>query len=123
MYKAVQSEADKYYTIGDLANKLGTTQRALRFYEKKGLISCKRQGFHRLYTASDRHRLEIILKAKQLGFTLAEIRGMMSEHASEPQFTPSLSIIDEQISMLNRRLAEIETALNELEEIRVRIMQ
>ncbi len=121
MYKIVQAEGEKYYKIGDLASKLGTTQRALRFYEKKGLISSKRQGLHRLYTARDRNRLEMILKAKQLGFTLAEIREMISDHASEPQFSLSLRIIDEQISMLSRRLAEIEAAITELEDIRVRM--
>jgi DNA-binding transcriptional MerR regulator len=110
MYNIVQPEGEKYYKIGDLASKLGTTQRALRFYEKKGLITSKRQGLHRLYTARDRSRLELILKAKQLGFTLAEIRDMISDQANEPQFSPSLHIIDEQISMLNRRLAEIESA-------------
>lgn len=121
MYNVVQSEGEKFYKIGDLASKLGTTQRALRFYEKKGLIASKRQGLHRLYTARDRNRLEMILKAKQLGFTLAEIREMISDHASEPQFSPSLPIIDEQISMLGRRLVETEAAINELEDIRVRM--
>jgi DNA-binding transcriptional MerR regulator len=75
-----------------------------------------------LYTAQDRSRLEVILKAKQLGFTLAEIREMISDQANEPQFTPSLHIIDEQISMLSRRLGEIEAAISELEGIRVRIV-
>jgi DNA-binding transcriptional MerR regulator len=121
MYNIVKPEGDHYYKIGDLANRLGTTQRALRFYEKKGLISSKRQGLHRLYTARDRERLEIILKAKQLGFTLAEIREMISDQTSEPQFTPPLPIVDEQISMLNRRLVEIEAAITELQQIRIRI--
>jgi DNA-binding transcriptional MerR regulator len=121
MYSVVKDEGEKFYKIGDLANKLGTTQRALRFYEKKGLIASKRQGLHRLYTARDRERLEIILKAKQLGFTLAEIRDMISDPSNEPQFAPPLPIVDEQISMLNRRLAELEAAIAELEEIRVRI--
>jgi DNA-binding transcriptional MerR regulator len=122
MYNVVQPEGEKYYKIGDLASKLGTTQRALRFYEKKGLISSRRQGMHRLYTAQDRSRLEVILKAKQLGFTLAEIREMISDQANEPQFTPSLHIIDEQISMLSRRLTEIEAAIDQLEDIRVRLV-
>jgi DNA-binding transcriptional MerR regulator len=121
MYNIVQAEGEKYYKIGDLASKLGTTQRALRFYEKKGLISSKRQGLHRLYTTRDRNRLEMILKAKQLGFTLAEIREMISDHASEPQFSLSLRIIDEQISMLSRRLTETEAAITELEHSRVRM--
>jgi DNA-binding transcriptional MerR regulator len=120
MHNHVQTEGEKYYKIGDLATKLGTTQRALRFYEKKGLISSKRQGLHRLYTVRDQNRLEVILKAKQLGFTLAEIREMISDHANEPQFSPSLRIVDEQISMLSRRLVEIEAAITELEDIRVR---
>ena len=121
MYNVVQAEGEKYYKIGDLASRLGTTQRALRFYEKKGLITSKRQGLHRLYTAQDRSRLEVILKAKQLGFTLAEIREMISGHGNEPQFSPPLGVIDEQISMLSRRLAEIQAAISELEGIRVRL--
>jgi MerR family Zn(II)-responsive transcriptional regulator of zntA len=121
MHNVSQTEGMKLFKIGDLASKLGTTQRALRFYEKKGLISSKRQGLHRLYTVQDQERLEIILKAKQLGFTLAEIREMISDNTSEPQFAPPLPVVDEQISILSRRLIEIESAISELEKIRVRI--
>jgi DNA-binding transcriptional MerR regulator len=46
--------------------------RALRFYEKRGLISPRRKGWVRIYGQVDSHRVSLILRAKKLGFTLAE---------------------------------------------------
>ena len=68
------------YTIGDLAREFDVTLRALRFYEDKGLLSPRREGLARLYSAADRVRLQLILKGKRLGFTLAEISEMVEAH-------------------------------------------
>ena len=62
------------YTVTELAEQLGTTPRALRFYEDKGLVSPRRAGTTRIYTHRDRGRLALILRGKRLGFTLREIR-------------------------------------------------
>ena len=64
-------------TIGEMAREFGTTPRALRFYESKGLLSPQRQGAARLYGRAERERLALVLKAKRLGFTLGEIRQML----------------------------------------------
>ena len=62
------------YSVTELANDLGVTPRALRFYEDKGLIAPQRAGNARVYTHRDRGRLMLILRGKRLGFTLSEVR-------------------------------------------------
>jgi DNA-binding transcriptional MerR regulator len=65
------------YTISDLSEEFGVTARALRFYEDEGLISPIRRGLSRVYTKRDRARLAWILRAKRVGFSLAEIRELI----------------------------------------------
>ena len=65
-------------TIGELARDSGVTLRALRFYQSKGLLAPRRNGSARLFSLEDRDRLMLILQGKRLGFTLTEIREMLS---------------------------------------------
>ena len=111
-------EGAKSYTIGDLAREFGVTLRALRFYEDRGLLSPRRDGTARIYDARDRNRLSVILKGKQLGFTLTEIRAMLAEERTSdgpsPNLRLSLDQIEDQIRHLKQQKAEIEEALAEL---------
>src|SRR5215212_5524944 len=110
-------EGAKTYTIGDLAREFGVTLRTLRFYEDRGLLSPRRDGTARIYDARDRARLAVILKGKQLGFTLTEIRAMVAEERGEvPAANLKLSLdqVDDQIAHLEQQKAEIEQALVEL---------
>lgn len=107
----------KSYTIGDLAREFGVTLRALRFYEDRGLLSPRRDGTARIYDARDRDRLSVILKGKQLGFTLTEIRAMLAEdRIGGPAANLKLSLdqIEDQINHLEQQKEEIELALVEL---------
>jgi DNA-binding transcriptional MerR regulator len=65
------------FTISDLSSEFDVTARALRFYEDQGLISPERLGLARIYSKRDRARLAWILRAKRVGFSLAEIREMI----------------------------------------------
>lgn len=71
------ADKNRYWTIGELSREFGATARALRFYEDKGLLSPAREGLNRHYSARDRARLQLILRGKRVGFTLAEIREMI----------------------------------------------
>lgn len=112
-------EGAKYYTIGDLAREFGVTLRTLRFYEDRGLLSPRRDGTARIYDARDRERLSVILKGKQLGFTLTEIRAMLAEERSGngPAMNLKLSLdqVEDQIQHLEQQKKEIEEALAELQ--------
>ena len=65
------------FTISDLTSEVGCTARALRFYEDAGLISPARVGLTRVYSKRDRARLAWIMRAKNVGFSLTEIREMI----------------------------------------------
>ncbi|WP_457094200.1 MerR family transcriptional regulator [Microvirga sp. P5_D2] len=112
------AEGAKFYTIGDLAREFGVTLRTLRFYEDRGLLSPRRDGTARIYDARDRERLSVILKGKQLGFTLTEIRAMLAEErsGSGPAMNLKLSLdqVEDQIRHLEQQKVEIEEALTEL---------
>src|ERR1700756_3956444 len=71
------------YSIGDLARKFDVSLRTLRFYESRGLLSPSRDGHRRRYGRQDADRLTVILKAKKLGFTLAEICEMIRADGGE----------------------------------------
>jgi DNA-binding transcriptional MerR regulator len=113
------AEATKFYTIGDLAREFGVTLRTLRFYEDRGLLAPRRDGTARIYDPRDRERLSVILKGKQLGFTLTEIRAMVAEErpGGVPGMNLKLSLdqIEDQIQHLEQQKKEIEAALAELQ--------
>lgn len=113
------------FTISDLARDFGVTLRTLRFYETRGLIAPSRSGITRIYSARDRARLALILKGKQLGFTLVEIRAMLANEdkkgatdgtaASVGGLQLSRAQIVEQLELLRSQRAEIDSAITELE--------
>lgn len=115
---ARRTDRPKTYTIGDLAREFGVTLRTLRFYEDRGLLSPRREGTARIYDARDRARLAVILKGKQLGFTLTEIRAMVAEErigeSAAANLKMSLSQVEDQIRHLEQQRKEIDQALEEL---------
>ena len=113
------------YTISDLAQMYGLSLRTLRFYEDKGLLHPRRQGTARFYGSGDRVRLELILKGKRLGFTLAEIHELIASrtkharsHAGEESSDLIVSLGHEQIltqiAYLERQRRELDEAIDEL---------
>jgi DNA-binding transcriptional MerR regulator len=123
---ARRGDRTKTYTIGDLAREFGVTLRTLRFYEDRGLLSPRREGMARIYDARDRSRLSVILKGKQLGFTLTEIRAMLAEEreADAPATNLKLSLpqVEDQIAHLEQQKIEIEEALAELRQHRATLL-
>ncbi|MCH7611399.1 MAG: MerR family transcriptional regulator [Chloroflexi bacterium] len=66
-------------TIGEVANEAGVQPSTLRYYESIGLLPlAKRVGGKRRYTAEAIDRLGVIQIAKKAGFTLSEIKVLLS---------------------------------------------
>jgi len=66
-------------TIGEVANEAGVQPSTLRYYESIGLLPlAKRVGGKRRYTAEALDRLGVIQVAKKAGFTLSEIKMLLS---------------------------------------------
>jgi DNA-binding transcriptional MerR regulator len=101
----------EWLTIGDMARYFSITLRALRFYESKGLVKPLRQGAQRLYSPTDKARISLILSAKELGFTLTEIAGMLDVQDGKHALTIGPELLLRQINFMERQHGAIETAL------------
>jgi DNA-binding transcriptional MerR regulator len=110
------------YGIGELAEELGISQRAVRFYETKGLLKPRRVGANRVYDRRDRARLLLILRGKRLGFSLQEISEYLDLYDRDPeqklQTRHLLNKVDQAIEDLQRKRTDIDSTLAELAEIR-----
>jgi len=101
-------------TIGDVAREFGVTLRTLRFYEHRGLLQPRREGMARFYSAADKGRLALILKGKQLGFTLTQIRAMLAAN-ERGELGMSREQMASQLETLRAERARIEAGIAELE--------
>ena len=71
---------DKYntYRIGEIAAKLGLSPRSIRYYEEVGILKPTRSdGGFRLYTERDLNTIRMVLRFKDLGMALEEIRTLV----------------------------------------------
>ncbi|MGL5284914.1 MAG: Zn(2+)-responsive transcriptional regulator, partial [Aeromonas sp.] len=77
------------YRIGELAKACGVKADTLRFYEKNSLIapSIRSDAGYRLYSEEDRRRLEFILRAKSVGFSLADIGELLDLDRNKARVT------------------------------------
>jgi DNA-binding transcriptional MerR regulator len=67
-------------TIGQLAKRVGMRTSALRFYQEQGLLhpAGRTPAGYRLYTPDAEHTLRFIQRAQRLGFSLSDIRTLLS---------------------------------------------
>lgn len=69
--------------IGELAQRTGTTPKAIRLYEVRGLLgTVARDGSYRHYGEGDVARVQLIRQAQGLGFSLGELDGLPALHTA-----------------------------------------
>lgn len=66
--------------IGEAAKRSGISAKMIRYYEEIGLIPPAHRSYagYRMYSQSDVHRLHFIRRARDLGFSVAEIEQLLS---------------------------------------------
>lgn len=124
---AAPVEEEVALSIGDLAAEFGITTRTIRFYEARGLMSPLRRGTNRTYTRRDRARLRLILRGKNLGFSLEDISDYLSLYDSDPtQVTQTRLLLDRvetHIADLIKKRADLDRTLADLKDIRAQCRQ
>src|SRR5579864_4853832 len=102
----------RLFSITELADDLGVTSRAIRFYEARGLLEPQRAGSMRVYTYRDRARLQIILRGKRLGFSLARVQEYLELYDADPTHRVQLEHL---LHGARQRIAELESQRQDLE--------
>ena len=103
------------FTIGELARAAGVNVETVRFYERRGLLRQPERGDgYRRYPESDLERLRAIRRAKDLGFTLAEIAGLLDRAGAGDTddlvlaARARLIALDEELAALRAQRARLE---------------
>ncbi|GKS92155.1 MerR family DNA-binding transcriptional regulator [Acidovorax sp. SUPP2522] len=111
------------YTISDLAKEFDLTTRAMRFYEDMGLLQPQRTGpgaRTRIYTARDRTRLRLTLRAKRLGLSLTEAKEIIDLYDSPRdtgvQLRKFLDVLAGHRKQLEAQMADLQANLDEVRE-------
>ena len=111
------------YTISDLAKEFDLTTRAIRFYEDMGLLQPERNGpagRSRVYSARDRTRLRLTLRAKRLGLSLSEAKEIIDLYDSPRdtgvQLQKFLDVLVVHRRQLEDQLADLQANLEEVQE-------
>lgn len=111
---------ERTFTIRHLCVEFKCTPRALRFYEDKGLLAPSRQGLNRVYSYKDRARLQLILRGKRVGLSLAEIRDILELYdrhdGGAAQNATALVKFRQRIAAFERQREDIDQAIAELHE-------
>lgn len=109
------------YTITDLAREFDLTTRAMRFYEDMGLLQPERTGpggRNRLYSARDRTRLKLTLRAKRLGLSLTEAKEIIDLYDSPRdtgvQLRKFLVVLAQHRKQLEEQMADLTATLDEV---------
>jgi DNA-binding transcriptional MerR regulator len=110
-----------HYTISDLAREFDLTTRAIRFYEDLGLLQPQRTGAagrSRRYSARDRTRLKLTLRAKRLGLSLTEAREIIDMYDSPrdtgAQLKKFLLVLAAHRKALEEQMADLVANLDEV---------
>ena len=111
------------FTIRDLAREFDLTTRAIRFYEDMGLLRPERHGpggRNRIYSARERARLRLTLRAKRLGLSLMEAKDIIDMYDSPrdtvPQLEKFITVLAEHRKQLENQMREIQANLDEVKQ-------
>ncbi len=111
---------DSLYKIGELSRETGATIDTIRFYEDKGLLTPEKRSSsgYRYYNNSAPHILNFIQSAKDLGFTLTEIKELLEIQISKKgKCSLALSKIKEKEADVDNKILELKKIKKALKKV------
>ena len=107
-------------TIGQVAKLSAVGVETIRFYEREGLLNKpkRKESGYRLFEAEVVSRIKFIKRAKQLGFSLKEIRELLSLRVdSRVGATEVKKRVDSKIEQIDRRIYDLKKVRNALAQL------
>jgi len=96
--------------IGEVAQRSGLNSRTIRFYESIGLVSPagRSAGGYREYAENDVHRLRFVASARALGFSVDEIRRLLTLYDDRDRSSADVKrLVVEHVGEIDRKLDEL----------------
>ncbi len=112
-------EADATLSIGELAARTGVTAETIRYYEREGVIppaTRRGAGQYRRYAVADAERLRFVRRARDLGFSLEEVRELL-DLAAGRRGGPCAEVN----RMARTHLAQVDAKLAQLAALRIEL--
>lgn len=97
-------------TIGKLARRAGVTAKAIRFYEREGILPPARraENRYRVYGEDAADMLRFVRQATGLGLTLAEIKDILViRQGGRPPCTHVHQLLRDKAAELDRKLKDL----------------
>jgi len=104
-------------SIGHLAKATGTKVETVRYYEQVGLLPkpARTRGNYRTYTVEHLNRLSFIRRARDLGFSIEQIRTLLSLSYQKDRPCKAVDIIArEHLSKVERKIRDLQALRREL---------
>lgn len=104
-------------TIGKLASATGVNVETIRYYERAGLIAppARTDGNYRSYAADDVARLRFVRRTRDLGFSLQQVRALLSLSGQRDRDCDTVEVIaTEHLAEVDRKIADLTALRREL---------
>lgn len=103
-------------SIADVAQEFGVTTRTIRYYEELGLLKPQRTESNiRVFGSEDCAKLKLVIRGKQYGFNLEEIKEMVLLF---DQDRSGIKQLERTIDYGKKRVLDVELKIHELQEMK-----
>jgi len=111
---AMNTNNDKTFSISDLSKEYQITPRTIRHYEDEGLLTPERNGTQRIYHHRDKVRLHLIMRGKRIGFSLAEIKEIITLYDSPSGEEKQKQLLQQKIHQRRAKLLQQQNDINSM---------
>ncbi len=106
-----------YHSIGELAGATDTKVETVRYYERIGILPAPKRtsGNYRAYSAGHLARLSFIRRARDLGFTLDQVRALLALADQKKQDCGTVdALAREHLADIDRKISDLKALRREL---------
>ena len=119
-FEMSEARRDGHVNIGDAAKASGVSAKMIRHYEENGLIgrAGRTTAGYRIYRETDVHVLRFIRRARDLGFSLREIKALLGLWSNRHRASADVKkLAREHIAELDSRIAQMQSMRQALVEL------
>lgn len=107
------------YTIGKIAKASGSSVETIRYYEREGLLpeAPRSDSGYRQYSQTAISRLRFIRRAKQLGFTLDEVRSLLKLADVDGSKAEVKALTEQKLALIDQKIDQLKAMRDALGEL------